>query len=375
MKVVNGILTDVRDKDIKDGVFLVPEGVKEIGRDAFRDCSSLRSITLPEGVKKIGSHVFQDCATLQSITLPEGLKTIESFMFSGCDSLQSITLPKSLQTIDFGAFHSSGNFHSIMQRAAPNAPYVTRVVRCATLRFIYIPATSIDERERITNLLPEELRSRVVAHQFMQRLPDMIDKEFKRILQSVTTNPMWGYPKNIPFFPKGLFTEINKHTSHADYPFYQKALRNISDLALPDSEEGFSAYEKEVKQRVDNTIKKLKRVLEQSSRQTDLYDIVKELIENTHNGRGTSDKESIKADKLHKLGQAILEYPADTWLEKEADFIEQIRTVCALRNNEWYFWKTPESIEEFNGLLVAKGFMSDATENTPLLICSSSNLI
>ncbi|MBR5465669.1 MAG: leucine-rich repeat domain-containing protein, partial [Alistipes sp.] len=82
----------------------IPEGVTTIERDAFARCTSLASITIPEGVTKIGDNPFRDCISLASITLPEGLTTIGRYAFQGCTSLASITLPESLTTIGGGAF-------------------------------------------------------------------------------------------------------------------------------------------------------------------------------------------------------------------------------------------------------------------------------
>jgi hypothetical protein len=45
--------------------------VTSIGSYAFRDCSSLTSITLPDGVTSIVYYAFYDCSSLTSITLPE----------------------------------------------------------------------------------------------------------------------------------------------------------------------------------------------------------------------------------------------------------------------------------------------------------------
>ena len=54
----------------------LPEGVTTIGDGAFRECSSLTSVTLPEGVTTIGEYAFKGCSSLTSVTLPEGVATI-----------------------------------------------------------------------------------------------------------------------------------------------------------------------------------------------------------------------------------------------------------------------------------------------------------
>ena len=45
------------------GDVVVPEGVTNIGDQAFYDCSSLTSITLPDGLTSIGDCAFYDCGS------------------------------------------------------------------------------------------------------------------------------------------------------------------------------------------------------------------------------------------------------------------------------------------------------------------------
>ena len=78
--------------------------VTAIGDDAFRVCTSLKSIALPEGLQSIGIAAFYNCDALQSVTLPEGLQTIDNRAFHGCEALASIDLPEGLQSIGDDAF-------------------------------------------------------------------------------------------------------------------------------------------------------------------------------------------------------------------------------------------------------------------------------
>lgn len=54
MKIVNGVLIKVYDVDIKDGTFIIPNGVNSISKLAFSDCYSLESIVLPDSLTSIG---------------------------------------------------------------------------------------------------------------------------------------------------------------------------------------------------------------------------------------------------------------------------------------------------------------------------------
>ncbi len=89
------------------GTVVVPDGVTEIGAEAFygflNEFSPRFEVVLPDSVKVIGERAFME-SYLSSINLPEGLTTIEDEAFSECTQLTSIDLPDSLKTIGYAAF-------------------------------------------------------------------------------------------------------------------------------------------------------------------------------------------------------------------------------------------------------------------------------
>ena len=91
----------------------IPYLVKKIGKNAFYDCDSIKSITIPDDVKTIEEKAFYDCDSLESITIPSGVETIERETFYSCDSLESITIPDSVKSIGMRGFHDCGSLTSI----------------------------------------------------------------------------------------------------------------------------------------------------------------------------------------------------------------------------------------------------------------------
>ena len=62
---------------------VIEEGVTNIGKLAFYNCSSLTSITIPESVTSIGQQGFEECSSLALITIPESVTSIGSSAFYG----------------------------------------------------------------------------------------------------------------------------------------------------------------------------------------------------------------------------------------------------------------------------------------------------
>lgn len=53
---------------IKNGIAIIPEGIKMIPENAFENCKELTTVVIPEGVTSIGVGAFKGCSSLTSIT-------------------------------------------------------------------------------------------------------------------------------------------------------------------------------------------------------------------------------------------------------------------------------------------------------------------
>ena len=72
--------------------YIIPEGVENIGANAFYNCSGLTSVTIPESVTSIGREAFSGCSGLTSINIPESVTSIGDYAFYNCSSLTSVTI-------------------------------------------------------------------------------------------------------------------------------------------------------------------------------------------------------------------------------------------------------------------------------------------
>ena len=110
-----------RDDIIEE--LILPEGLKRIEGEAFKNCESLRTIQFPKSLEEIGYETFSGCESLTEIVLPESLEEIKSGAFSHCKSLTEIVIPEGTKKIGMRAFEA-----------------------CKSLRVIRVPSTcQIDE--------------------------------------------------------------------------------------------------------------------------------------------------------------------------------------------------------------------------------------
>ncbi len=73
------------------GLSDLPEGIKTIGKNAFKDCTNFAEITLPSTVMEIGDSAF-DATAITSIDIPVGVQVIGSGAFTNCNKLAAINV-------------------------------------------------------------------------------------------------------------------------------------------------------------------------------------------------------------------------------------------------------------------------------------------
>ena len=61
--------------------------VSRIGDSAFRNCGTLKLLTLPDGITSIGEKAFSSCSKLERIVIPESATAISSNAFEGCQNV------------------------------------------------------------------------------------------------------------------------------------------------------------------------------------------------------------------------------------------------------------------------------------------------
>ncbi len=73
------------------GLTNLPEGIKIIGKNAFKDCALFSEIIIPATVTQIGDSAF-DSTIITTIDIPVGVESIGSGAFTNCNKLSAINV-------------------------------------------------------------------------------------------------------------------------------------------------------------------------------------------------------------------------------------------------------------------------------------------
>lgn len=114
----------INDSDFKIGAsnanyIKMPNGLKDLAADAFKDSYYLSAIGWSPNLKTIGQEAFFE-TNFKTITVPEGVTSIGRGAFARCGSLDTVTLPTSLEKV--GALILEGTHVKAIHSHKPTAP-------------------------------------------------------------------------------------------------------------------------------------------------------------------------------------------------------------------------------------------------------------
>ena len=90
--------------------------ITEIGKNAFKTCSNIESITIEEGYNVIGKYSFCQCYSLKSVVIPKSITILTLGAFEDCYKLSNFTILQNsnLKTIQGYTFNQCYNLSSII---------------------------------------------------------------------------------------------------------------------------------------------------------------------------------------------------------------------------------------------------------------------
>lgn len=156
--------------------FIIPNGIKYIGKHTFYDCSNLIGITIPSSVICIENNVFAGCKNLElinnspnfilengvlynkektqlislidyeleNLVIPESVKTIGKNPFWNCLNLKSLTISNSVTRIGYNPF--AGCNFLVLKNHSPHFTLKNGVLyNKEKTKIIYCPNTSVSK--------------------------------------------------------------------------------------------------------------------------------------------------------------------------------------------------------------------------------------
>lgn len=93
---------------------VIPTSMQEIGDNAFEGCTLLETVIFTHSTDKpsqltqknsYGTNIFKNCTSLKNVTLPANITSIPANMFYTCSALESIEIPYGVTSIGNYAFY------------------------------------------------------------------------------------------------------------------------------------------------------------------------------------------------------------------------------------------------------------------------------
>lgn len=92
--------------------FTVPDSVKELGANAFYQCTSLSTVILGKGLSDIPRDCFGYCARLTDLEIPSSVRSVGDRAFYNCTGLQYVNL-NNVETVGKDAFYMASGTSSM----------------------------------------------------------------------------------------------------------------------------------------------------------------------------------------------------------------------------------------------------------------------
>ena len=123
----------------KQGGYLIPNTVTDIGEGAFQYCTGLTSVTIPDSVTSISDYAFIGCSSLTSVTVPDSVTSIGSSAFYGCTALTNVVIPNSVTDIGDEAFRNCKEMFSMTLPTSITSIGDYTFLGCTKLTSVLIP--------------------------------------------------------------------------------------------------------------------------------------------------------------------------------------------------------------------------------------------
>ena len=122
--------------------FTIPEGVTEIGQDAFTYCYGIMHVSVPTTLRTTKSNAFSYCQALKTIEFPDEFTTMGDSTFESCSALQEFKIPSSMTTIPMKAFNACASLSYIVIPSGITSIGSSAFAGCYGLAYIKFEGTT-----------------------------------------------------------------------------------------------------------------------------------------------------------------------------------------------------------------------------------------
>ena len=129
---------------------VIPDGVRVIAGEAFRNHTELGSVVIPDSVTVIGEGAFENCSNLSGLALGNKVRQIKDRAFDGCN-LQSVILPDSVQEVGIKAFGQAAVAFDGVSFEIPNS-YETSAARLSNEDYRELTADTKEAGVTVTGM-------------------------------------------------------------------------------------------------------------------------------------------------------------------------------------------------------------------------------
>lgn len=98
----------------------------------------ITNISLPSGLKYLGESTFKECKKLKSIDLPNGINEIGDSAFYGCEALMNVMLPEQLSKLGSYAFFHCSNLTDVHFPLSLKEIGASAFKKCTSLKIVVL---------------------------------------------------------------------------------------------------------------------------------------------------------------------------------------------------------------------------------------------
>lgn len=131
---------------------VISDGVTNIGNNAFRSLTGVKSVTIPSSITSIGQSAFEGCSALNSVNFTSNLTSIGAYAFKST-RLASVDMPYTVKSIGDYAFDNISGFKMTCFYGDTGYNYCIKHNAAYTFRQIApVLSTSLDEAAKQVKL-------------------------------------------------------------------------------------------------------------------------------------------------------------------------------------------------------------------------------